>query len=82
MTVKTWLIVALALALATGGALPALAQNEQFVPSLVYRTGPYAPSGTPFANGFADYMAMLNARDGGVNGVKLVVEECETQYDT
>ena len=82
MTVKTWLTVALALALATGGALPALAQNEQFVPSLVYRTGPYAPSGTPFANGFADYMAMLNARDGGVNGVKLVVEECETQYDT
>jgi branched-chain amino acid transport system substrate-binding protein len=24
----------------------------------------------------------MNERDGGVNGVKLVVEECETQYDT
>jgi branched-chain amino acid transport system substrate-binding protein len=64
-------------------AAPALAQpKEMFVPSLVYRTGPYAPSGTPFANGFWDYMTMINERDGGVNGIKLVVEECETQYDT
>jgi branched-chain amino acid transport system substrate-binding protein len=62
--------------------LPAAAQNEMFVPMLVYRTGPYAPSGTPFANGFHDYIAMINARDGGVNGVKLTTEECETQYDT
>jgi len=61
---------------------PAAAQNEMFVPMLVYRTGPYAPSGTPFANGFHDYIAMINARDGGVNGVKLNTEECETQYDT
>jgi branched-chain amino acid transport system substrate-binding protein len=61
---------------------PAAAQNEMFVPMLVYRTGPYAPSGTPFANGFHDYIAMINARDGGVNGVKLTPEECETQYDT
>ena len=56
--------------------------KEMFVPSLVYRTGPYAPSGTPFANGMWDYLTMLNERDGGVNGVKLIVEECETQYDT
>ena len=25
---------------------------------------------------------MLNARDGGVGGVRLIVEECETGYDT
>jgi branched-chain amino acid transport system substrate-binding protein len=25
---------------------------------------------------------MLNERDGGINGVRIVVEECETQYDT
>jgi branched-chain amino acid transport system substrate-binding protein len=56
--------------------------NEQFIPSLVYRTGPYAPNGIPFANGRADYFAMLNARDGGINGVKLVHEECETGYAT
>ena len=36
----------------TAIAEPALAQaNEQFLPSLVYRTGPYAPNGIPFADG-------------------------------
>ncbi|MGA1732997.1 MAG: ABC transporter permease, partial [Burkholderiaceae bacterium] len=25
---------------------------EQFFPSLVYRTGAYAPNGVPFANGY------------------------------
>jgi branched-chain amino acid transport system substrate-binding protein len=37
----------------TAGAAFAQA-NEQFFPSLVYRTGAYAPNGVPFANGFAD----------------------------
>jgi branched-chain amino acid transport system substrate-binding protein len=58
------------------------AQNEQFIPSLVYRTGAYAPNGIPFADGVADYINMLNARDGGINGVKLQLEECETGYAT
>ncbi len=35
----------------------AQAQNEQFIPALVYRTGPYAPNGIPFADGYADYLA-------------------------
>ncbi len=62
---------------------PALAQaKEQFVPLLVYRTGAYAPNGTPWANGKQDYLKMINARDGGVNGVKLTFEECEYGYDT
>ena len=56
--------------------------NEQFLPSLVYRTGPYAPNGVPFANGVADYWTMINERDGGINGVKIVFEECETGYAT
>jgi branched-chain amino acid transport system substrate-binding protein len=63
-------------------ATEALAQNEQFVPALVYRTGAYAPNGIPFANGRADYITLLNERDGGINGVKLVYEECETGYAT
>src|SRR5260221_4365203 len=63
-------------------ATPAVAQNEQFFPSLVYRTGPYAPNGIPFANGFADYLNLLNARDGGISGVKITTEECETGYAT
>jgi branched-chain amino acid transport system substrate-binding protein len=63
-------------------ATPAVAQNEQFFPSLVYRTGAYAPNGIPFANGYADYLNLLNARDGGINGVKITTEECETSYAT
>ena len=56
--------------------------KEAFIPLLVYRTGPYAPSGIPIANGFVDYFSMVNDRDGGINGVKIAWEECETQYDT
>ncbi|RTL61734.1 MAG: ABC transporter permease [Hyphomicrobiales bacterium] len=76
----------LALAAAVTGvsalAQPVLAQNEQFLPALVYRTGPYAPNGIPWANGTADYWTLINERDGGINGVKIVFEECETSYAT
>src|SRR5205085_2238763 len=51
----------------TAIAEPALAQaNEQFLPSLVYRTGAYAPNGIPFADGVSDYWTLLNERDGAV----------------
>lgn len=60
----------------------ASAQDGVFIPTLVYRTGPYAPSGIPVANGFKDYYTLLNERDGGIEGVKIVNEECETSYDT
>ena len=60
----------------------AAAQNEQFFPLLVYRTGPYAPSGIPAANGAVDYFKLINERDGGINGVKITWEECEFQYNT
>src|SRR5215470_4207978 len=77
----------------TAFAATALAQNstespsasgamEQFIPHLVYRTGPYAPNGIPFANGAADYYRLVNERDGGINGVKIVYEECDTAYAT
>ncbi|MEY4285310.1 MAG: ABC transporter permease [Betaproteobacteria bacterium] len=60
----------------------ALAQaKEQFFPVLVYRTGAYAPNGIPFANGYVDYLKLVNAR-GGINGVKISFEECETAYAT
>jgi branched-chain amino acid transport system substrate-binding protein len=54
---------------------------EQFVPVLVYRTGPFSPNGTPWANGFVDYLKLINAQ-GGINGVKITFEECETGYAT
>src|SRR5262249_32942149 len=60
----------------------ASAQDGVFIPTLVYRTGPYAPNGIPSADGFKDYFALLNERDGGIEGVKIIHEECETQYDT
>src|SRR6266403_339539 len=63
-------------------AATAQAQNEQFIPGLVYRTGAYAPNGIPFADGAADYISLLNVRDGGINGVKIAFEECETGYAT
>ncbi|HEX4928494.1 MAG TPA: ABC transporter substrate-binding protein, partial [Burkholderiales bacterium] len=56
--------------------------KEQFFPMLVYRTGPYAPNGVPFADGYGDYLKLVNARDGGINGVKITIEECETGYAT
>jgi branched-chain amino acid transport system substrate-binding protein len=70
---------------ALSGALvstAAMAQaKEQFFPVLVYRTGAYAPNGVPFANGYVDYLKLVNAR-GGINGVKVSFEECETGYAT
>ena len=85
MTLKSIAATA-ALAAATFGALlaPSLAQaqaKEQFFPLLVYRTGPYAPNGTPWANGKQDYIKYINAT-GGINGVKIAFEECETGYAT
>ena len=54
-------------------ATSAPAQDKTiFMPLLVYRTGPYAPSGIPIANGLSDYFTLVNERDGGINGVKLV----------
>jgi branched-chain amino acid transport system substrate-binding protein len=84
MTWKRCSIALLALVTALGPmVLSAAAQDKSmFVPLLVYRTGPYAPSGIPIANGFVDYFTMVNERDGGINGVKVAWEECETQYDT
>ena len=75
--------LALAVAGALGAAQDVAAQyNEIFVPVLVYRTGAYAPNGVPWADGFVDYLKLVNARDGGANGIKLAFEECETGYAT
>ncbi len=82
-TVKGLLLCALAATGALTAPSAALAQaKEQFFPLLVYRTGAYAPNGTPWANGKQDYLKMINARDGGVNGVKITFEECEYGYAT
>ena len=70
------------LAAAVFAPAPAAAQESIYIPLLTYRTGPFAGSGIPIADGMRDYLTMLNERDGGIGGVKLTVEECETGYDT
>lgn len=61
-------------------AMPALA--ELTFSSLSYRTGAYASNGIPLADGYADYMTLLNERDGGIGGELTRVIECETAYNT
>ncbi|KGJ13943.1 ABC transporter substrate-binding protein [Paracoccus sanguinis] len=61
-------------------AAPAMA--DLVVPNLSYRTGPYGANGNQYADGFNDYFTLLNERDGGIGGQKIVVPECETAYNT
>lgn len=72
------------LALGVAFAAPqAKAQEDSiYIPNLSYRTGPFAATGIPLMNGQRDYITMINERDGGLNGVKLVYDECETGYST
>ena len=68
----------------SGALLPgsAAAQaKEQYIPLLSYRSGAFAPNGVPFANGYTDYLKYVNAK-GGLNGVKIIYEECDTAYQT
>jgi len=68
-------------ALATIAVSVPVAADLMF-PSLSYRTGPYAAGGVPFADGYADFFTLMNERDGGIGGAKVVLEECETGFST
>ena len=72
------------LATATVAAVMAAApvMADLVFPSLSYRTGAYASGGIPFADGYADYMTLLNERDGGIGGVMARILECETGFNT
>src|SRR5262249_58723579 len=63
------------------GATAVAAAGAQFLPVLSTREGAFRSVGIRQANGFIDYVALLNERDGGINGVPLVWEECETVFD-
>lgn len=78
---RTLALAAVFASLAVTG-VPASAQDGHYLPLLTYRTGPFGASGIPIANGMRDYLEMINQRDGGIGGVKIVIEECETGYDT
>jgi len=62
-------------------AATSTAMAQQFIPMLSYRVGPYAAGGSGFYGGIIDYMTLINMRDNGINGVKLIWEECETEYN-
>src|SRR5215475_2184889 len=63
------------------GMTAVAAADAQFLPVLGAREGAQRSSQIPLANGFIDYVTLLNVRDGGINGVPLVWEECETVSD-
>jgi len=57
------------------------AAGAQFLPILGAREGAVRAQQIPIANGSIDYLTLLNERDGGINGITLVWEECETVVD-
>jgi branched-chain amino acid transport system substrate-binding protein len=63
------------------GVTAVAAADAQFLPILGVREGANRFVQIPLANGFIDYVTLLNERDGGINGVPLAWEECETVYD-
>jgi branched-chain amino acid transport system substrate-binding protein len=63
------------------GVTAVAAAGAQFLPVLGIREGALRSSQIPIADGFIDYVTLLNERDGGIHGVPLVWEECETVYD-
>ena len=71
-------VSAVAISTALTGALASA--QEQFVPILSYRVGPYASGGSGFFGGMIDYFNLVNM-SGGINGVKITWEECETEYN-
>jgi len=81
MQLKTKLLLS---AVAVSSALTSsavFAAGEQFIGLPSYRVGAYAAGGSGIYGGWIDYMSLVNERDGGVNGVKLSWEECETEYN-
>ncbi|QQS53063.1 MAG: ABC transporter substrate-binding protein [Candidatus Competibacteraceae bacterium] len=75
---KSALTIVASIALLSSGAFAA---EEQFFPIVSYRIGPYGANGQSFFGGFVDYLSYVNLKEHGINGVKIVWEECETEYN-
>ena len=73
-------VLGLTLAIMSPNLAVAHAQEQYFgIPSS--RVGPYSAMGTGYYGGIIDYLNYVNMKFGGVNGVKLTWEECETEYN-
>ena len=66
MSLSILTIVSMSGIWSTGSA----AEQVQYFPVFVFRTGPFAPSGIPAANAARDFALLIEERDGGINGVK------------
>jgi branched-chain amino acid transport system substrate-binding protein len=77
----SWRTILASAALA-GLALPemATAQETQYFPIASSRVGPYSAMGTGYYGAQIDYLNYVNM-NGGVNGVMLTWQECETEYN-
>ena len=63
------------------GVTAVAAADAQFLPVLSVREGALKGIGIPLFDGYIAYLTLLNERDGGINGVPLVWEDCDTVYD-
>lgn len=82
-TLRRWLVgtVAAALVLGVHAVQAQQYKGEIFHPMLVTRTGPFALAATAVSSGQQDYFTLVNLK-GGVEGHKIVWEECEFAYAT
>ncbi|HSF30189.1 MAG TPA: ABC transporter substrate-binding protein [Candidatus Tectomicrobia bacterium] len=77
----SWSVLVATAILGLVGVTLVAAAGEQFLPVLGVREGGQRFAMIPRTDGFIAYLTLLNARDGGINGVKLAWEECETVFD-
>ncbi len=80
MKLRWAIVISLVVAgLALTAGIAAAEEKEQWLPMLCYRTGAYAPGGSGLCGGLEDYLDLINL-NGGIDGIKLKWEECETAY--
>jgi branched-chain amino acid transport system substrate-binding protein len=77
---KLYFATALALGLILGLPQHALSAETQYFPIPSSRIGPFSAMGTGYYGAQIDYMNYINMT-GGVNGVMLTWQECETEYN-
>ena len=78
---RAWLAAAV-LAVGAAASSAAIAQQykgEILFPMMVTRTGPFATAATGVSSAQQDYFTLLNMK-GGIEGYKIVWEECEFEY--
>ena len=68
---RWWSVLVAAVLGGLVGVTAVAAAGAQFLPVLGAREGAQRFGQIPIANGFIDYVTLLNERDGGINGVPI-----------